>query len=36
MKAKHEIRTPVGGKVTAVHVRIGDEVDSQRPIVSIG
>jgi pyruvate carboxylase subunit B len=36
MKAKHEIRTPVGGKVTAVHARIGDEVDSQRPIVSIG
>jgi pyruvate carboxylase subunit B len=36
MKAKHEIRTPVGGKVTAVHVRIGDEVDSRRPIVSIG
>jgi pyruvate carboxylase subunit B len=36
MKAKHDIRTPVGGKVTAVHVRIGDEVDSQRPIVSIG
>jgi len=36
MKAKHEIRTPVGGKVLAVHIRIGDEVDSQRPIVSIG
>jgi pyruvate carboxylase subunit B len=36
MKAKHEIRTPVGGKVAAVHVRIGDEVDSRRPIVSIG
>ena len=35
MKAKHEIRTPVGGKVVAVHARIGDEVDSQRPIVSI-
>ena len=35
MKARHEIRTPVGGKVTAVHVRIGDEVDSQRPIVSV-
>ena len=36
MKARHEIRTPVGGKVTAVHVRIGDEVDNQRPIVSVG
>jgi biotin carboxyl carrier protein len=35
MKAKHDIRTPVGGRVAVVHVKIGDEVDSRRPLVSI-
>lgn len=35
MKAKHDIRTPYGGTVTAVHVKIGDEIDSSRPIMTI-
>lgn len=36
MKAKHDIRTPAGGRVLAVHVRIGDEIDSGKPVISIG
>jgi len=35
MKAKHDIRSPVGGRVAAVHVRIGDEVDGRKPLISI-
>jgi pyruvate carboxylase subunit B len=35
MKAKHDIRTPVGGRVAVVHVKIGDEVDSRKPLISI-
>ena len=35
MKAKHEIRTTVGGTVTAIHVKIGDEIDAARPIMTI-
>jgi len=35
MKAKHDIRSPVGGRVGAIHVRIGDEVDGSRPLMSI-
>jgi pyruvate carboxylase subunit B len=36
MKAKHDIRSPHGGTVQAVHVRIGDEIDSSRPILTVG
>jgi pyruvate carboxylase subunit B len=35
MKAKHDIKAPCGGTVTAVHVAIGDEIDSSKPIVTI-
>ncbi|MEJ2206413.1 MAG: biotin attachment protein [Gemmatimonadota bacterium] len=35
MKAKHDIRAPLAGSVTAVHVKIGDEIDSAKPIVTI-
>lgn len=35
MKAKHDIRTPFGGTVAAIHVKIGDEIDSTRPIMTI-
>jgi pyruvate carboxylase subunit B len=36
MKAKHDIRTPHAGTVTAVHVSAGKEIDSSTPIVTIG
>jgi pyruvate carboxylase subunit B len=35
MKAKHDIKSPVAGKVTAIHVKIGDEIDSSNPIMTI-
>jgi pyruvate carboxylase subunit B len=35
MKAKHDIKSPVAGQVTAVHVKIGDEIDSSNPIMTI-
>jgi len=35
MKAKHDIKTTVAGKVTAIHVAIGDEIDSSKPIMTI-
>jgi len=35
MKAKHEIRAPAGGTVAAIHVAIGDEIDSSTPIMTI-
>jgi pyruvate carboxylase subunit B len=35
MKAKHDIRSKYSGTVTAVHVSIGDEVDSTQPIMTI-
>jgi len=35
MKAKHDIKTQFGGTVSAVHVNIGDEIDSTRPIMTI-
>jgi pyruvate carboxylase subunit B len=35
MKAKHEIKSPRDGSVSAVHVRVGDEVGSSRPLVTI-
>jgi pyruvate carboxylase subunit B len=36
MKAKHDIKTTVAGRVTAIHVAIGDEIDSSKPIMTIG
>jgi len=36
MKAQHDIVTSAAGKVNAVHVKIGDEVDSTKPILTIG
>jgi pyruvate carboxylase subunit B len=36
MKAKHDIRSPVGGTVRAVHVAIGREIDRSTPIMTIG
>jgi pyruvate carboxylase subunit B len=35
MKATHDIRSPVAGTVTAVHVRAGDEIDSSAPIATL-
>jgi pyruvate carboxylase subunit B len=35
MKARHDIRSPHAGTVQEVHVRVGDEVDSGRPIVTV-
>jgi len=35
MKAKHDIRSKFGGTVSAVHVQIGDEIDSSQPIMTI-
>jgi pyruvate carboxylase subunit B len=35
MKATHDIKSHVSGVVGAVHVDIGDEIDSSRPIVTI-
>ena len=36
MKAQHDILAPVDGRVAAVHVAIGDEVDSTQPLLTIG
>ena len=36
MKATHDIRSPVAGSVTAVHVAVGDEIDSTTPILTVG
>jgi pyruvate carboxylase subunit B len=35
MKAKHDIKAPREGKVSAILVRIGDEIDSNKPILTI-
>jgi pyruvate carboxylase subunit B len=35
MKAKHDIRAPQAGVVSSVSVRIGDEIDSTRPILTL-
>jgi pyruvate carboxylase subunit B len=35
MKAKHDIRTPIAGTVTAVHVAPGREITSSTPIATI-
>jgi pyruvate carboxylase subunit B len=35
MKAKHEVKAPCKGTVTEIHVKIGDEIDFSKPIVTI-
>ena len=35
MKARHDIKTPCGGKVSAVHVQIGDEIDASKPVLTV-
>jgi pyruvate carboxylase subunit B len=35
MKAKHDIKAPIGGKVFEILVEIGDEIDSTKPILKI-
>ena len=35
MKATHDIKAPCDGKVQTIHARIGDEVDSSKPIMTI-
>jgi pyruvate carboxylase subunit B len=35
MKAQHDIVAPMGGTVSAIHVDLGDEVDSSKPILTI-
>jgi pyruvate carboxylase subunit B len=35
MKAKHEIKAPCSGRVSAVHAAIGDEIDAKQPILTI-
>jgi len=35
MKAKHEIKAPCSGRIGAVHVKIGDEIDASKPIMTI-
>ena len=36
MKAKHDVRAPRDGKVTAVHAELGGEVSAGKPILTIG
>jgi len=36
MKATHDIRSPSAGTVRAVHVGVGDEIDSSKPILTVG
>ena len=36
MKAKHDVRSPVAGKVVAVHADLGAEVSAERPILTVG
>lgn len=36
MKAEHEVRSPEAGTVATVHVRPGDEVRANQPIVTLG
>ncbi len=35
MKATHDIKAQTAGTVSAIHVSIGDEVDSSKPIMTI-
>ena len=35
MKARNDLKAPCGGTVTAINVKIGDEIDSSKPIMII-
>ncbi len=35
MKARNDLKAPCDGTVTAIHVKIGDEIDSSKPIMII-
>ncbi len=35
LKAKHDVKSPYDGKVTAVHVALGGEVESGQPILTV-
>ena len=35
MKAKHDVKAPCAGRVSAVHAAIGNEVSASKPILSI-
>ncbi len=35
MKAKHEIKASRDGVISAIHVKIGDEIDNSKPILTI-
>jgi pyruvate carboxylase subunit B len=35
MKARNDIKAPCNGTVSAIHVKIGDEIDSSQPIITI-
>ena len=35
MKAQHDIKAPCAGTVSSVHVRVGDEIDQTKPILTI-
>ncbi|UCC44277.1 MAG: hypothetical protein JSU65_14415, partial [Candidatus Zixiibacteriota bacterium] len=35
MKAKHDVKAPCSGTVSAIHVEIGDEIDSKQPILTL-
>ncbi len=35
MKAKHDIKAPCSGRISRIHVRIGDEIDASKPIITI-
>jgi len=35
MKAKHDVKAPCAGRVSAVHAAIGNEVSAGKPILSI-
>jgi pyruvate carboxylase subunit B len=36
MKATHDIRSPRAGTVRSIRVKVGDEVDSSKPLMTIG
>jgi biotin carboxyl carrier protein len=35
MKTEHEIKSPLDGTVSSINVKIGDEVDSSKPLMVI-
>jgi pyruvate carboxylase subunit B len=35
MKARHDIKSPIAGKVSSINVEIGDEIDQSKPMLTI-